>query len=101
MSNKGTNGSSQGSLAAFISDSEGDLRLSDGEKSKRMAKKASRLCISVRDRERVKVGEEIEIVPYRHGAMIRLIFIAPRNIKIERTGKRGKAGSKNLGKTEV
>ena len=44
----------------------------------------------------MKIGNEIEIMAYKHGAVIRLIIKAPRNVRIER---KPNAGSKKPGNT--
>lgn len=80
-------GSFGGSLKAFISDSERDIRLGDGEESKGVAKKLPSLCISLKDHESVKIGEDIRIRVYRHMGKIRLVIQADRKYAITRPSK--------------
>jgi hypothetical protein len=80
-------GSSHGSLKAIISDSARDVRLSDGEKSEGMAKRLPSLCITLKDHESVKIGEDIRIRVYRHMGKIRLVISADKKYSIVRPGK--------------
>ena len=80
-------GSSGGSLKAILSDSERDIRLGDGDKSEGVAKKLPSLCISLKDHESVKIGEDIRVRVYRHMGKVRLVIHADKKYVISRQTK--------------
>ena len=70
-----------GSLQAHIQSTSGDLRHSDGSDLQRVVRPTSRLCLSLKDHDKVTVGNtKIEV--YRHHGRIRLVIITDRDTKI-------------------
>jgi hypothetical protein len=80
-------GGASGSLRALLADSEGVVRLGNGEAGQNLAKKPSRLCLSLKDRESVTIGDDIRVTVYRHTGRIRLIIESPRKYAILRHAK--------------
>jgi hypothetical protein len=80
-------GSSGSRLQDIIADRTGDVRLEDGTPGNGVAKKASRLCVTLKDFEGVSIGDEIQIHVRRHQGRIRVTITADRKHKVVRLAR--------------